>query len=167
MDNSELTRMRIGSGFDVHRFVEGRPLILGGLAIPSDLGLDGHSDADVLLHAISDALLGAAALGDIGFHFPPDDEQFRNADSAELLRQVRGRLADAGFSTIVNVDATVICERPKLRPHIDKIRERIASILDIETSRVGLKATTTERLGFTGRDEGIAASAVCIVLANV
>jgi 2-C-methyl-D-erythritol 2,4-cyclodiphosphate synthase len=167
MGDTAVERLRIGNGFDVHRLVSGRPLILGGIEIPYEMGLDGHSDADVLLHAVADALLGAAALGDIGLHFPPDDERFGGADSAGLLNRVRILLEEAGFSTIINIDATVICEKPRLRPYIDRMRQRIADILRIDIKRVGLKATTTEQLGFTGRGEGIAASAVCIVLADV
>ena len=158
-----MTDFRIGHGFDVHRLVTGRPLVVGGVTIPFEKGLDGHSDADVLLHAIADALLGAAALGDIGQQFPPDDDAFKNADSAQLLSRVRTMIQEAGLIQIGNVDAVIMAEAPKMNPHIPAMRRRIADVLEIDESRVGLKATTTERLGFTGRGEGIAASAVCLI----
>ncbi len=154
--------MRVGFGYDVHQFAEGRPLILGGVEIAHPTGLAGHSDADVLLHAITDALLGATALGDIGKHFPDTDEQYRGADSSALLGTVVALIRESGFQ-IENVDATVAMERPKLRPHIDEMRRSIATILDIDLSRVSIKATTSERLGFVGRQEGAAVYAVCLV----
>ena len=154
--------MRIGHGYDVHRLVEGRKLILGGVDISWEKGLLGHSDADVLLHALMDALLGAAALGDIGKHFPDTDERYRGADSMELLRQVRGILSAHGF-TVCNVDCTVLAQRPKLAPHIQKMRENIAAALEIPVDRVSVKATTEEGLGFTGEGLGIAAHAVALL----
>lgn len=154
--------MRIGYGFDVHALVAGRKCIIGGVDIPHDKGLDGHSDADVLLHAICDALLGAAALGDIGKHFPPSDMRYKGIDSRQLLRYVVLLLKDKGF-VIGNVDATVICEAPKLSPHTAQMCANIASDCDVELSQINVKATTTEKLGFTGRGEGIAAEAVCII----
>ncbi|HEU5140348.1 MAG TPA: 2-C-methyl-D-erythritol 2,4-cyclodiphosphate synthase [Bacillales bacterium] len=154
--------MRIGHGFDVHRLAEGRPFILGGVKIPYEKGLEGHSDADVLLHAVSDALLGAAALGDIGKHFPDTDPAFNGADSAELLRQVYRLVKDKGYKC-GNIDATIIAERPKMAPYIDEIRKNIASILEMEDEQVNVKATTTEKLGFPGRGEGIAAEAVVLI----
>ena len=154
--------MRIGFGYDVHRLVKGRPLILGGVTIPHTTGLAGHSDADVLLHALADALLGAAALGDIGLHFPDTEERWRDADSGVLLAAVRDRVEAAGFR-ILNVDATVALERPTLRPHIDAMRANIAALLDLPVPRVSVKATTTERLGFVGSEAGAAASAVCLL----
>lgn len=154
--------MRIGHGYDVHRLVEGRKLILGGVDIPWEKGLLGHSDADVLLHALMDALLGAAALGDIGKHFPDTDERYRGADSMELLRQVRGILSAHSF-TVGNVDCTVLAQRPKLAPHIQKMRENIAAALEIPVDRVSVKATTEEGLGFTGEGLGIAAHAVALL----
>lgn len=154
--------MRIGHGFDVHALVAGRKCIIGGVDIPHDKGLDGHSDADVLLHAICDALLGAAALGDIGKHFPPSDMRYKGIDSRQLLRYVVLLLKDKGF-VIGNVDATVICEAPKLSPHTAQMCANIASDCDVELSQINVKATTTEKLGFTGRGEGIAAEAVCII----
>ncbi|WP_457654368.1 2-C-methyl-D-erythritol 2,4-cyclodiphosphate synthase [Rhodocaloribacter sp.] len=157
--------MRIGIGYDVHRLTEGRPLILGGVEIAHERGLAGHSDADVLLHAVADALLGAAALGDIGLHFPDTDERWRGADSRELLEAVGRLVAGAGFR-ISNIDATVALERPKLRPHIDAMRANIASALGLERGRVSVKATTTERLGFVGAEAGAAAYAVCLIEAN-
>jgi len=155
--------VRIGFGYDVHRLVPGRPLMLGGIHIPFDRGLDGHSDADVLLHAIADALLGAAALGDIGALFPDTDPAWKGADSAVLLAEVGRRVREAGHR-IGNVDATVVAEMPKLRPHIDDMRERIASILDVESGSVSVKATTSERMGFVGEERGMAAQAVCVLL---
>ena len=154
--------MRIGHGFDVHALVAGRKCIIGGVDIPHDKGLDGHSDADVLLHAICDALLGAAALGDIGKHFPPSDMRYKGIDSRQLLRHVVLLLKDKGF-VIGNVDATVICEAPKLSPHTAQMCANIASDCDVELSQINVKATTTEKLGFTRRGEGIAAEAVCII----
>ena len=154
--------MRIGHGYDVHRFSEGRRLIIGGVDIPFSLGLYGHSDADVLLHAISDALLGAAALGDIGTHFPDTDERFKGADSLELLKQVCNLLNEKGYS-IGNIDATVLAERPKLKPYILEMRKNIARALGVDVGCVSVKATTEEGLGFTGSMQGIAAHAVCII----
>jgi 2-C-methyl-D-erythritol 2,4-cyclodiphosphate synthase len=154
--------MRIGFGYDVHRLVPGRPLILGGVTIEHPLGLDGHSDADVLLHAISDALFGAAAMGDIGSHFPDTDPAFKGADSLELLRETVRRVAAAGF-TPVNIDATVSAQAPKLRPYIDAMRAHIAEATGLDVGAVSVKATTTERLGFVGTGEGMAAHAVCLI----
>jgi 2-C-methyl-D-erythritol 2,4-cyclodiphosphate synthase len=154
--------MRIGHGFDVHALVNGRKCIIGGVDIPHDKGLDGHSDADVLLHAICDALLGAAALGDIGKHFPPSDMRYKGIDSRQLLRHVVKLLKDKGFA-VGNIDATVICEAPKLSPHTAQMCANIASDCEVALSQINVKATTTEKLGFTGRGEGIAAEAVCII----
>ncbi len=155
--------MRIGHGFDVHPLVAGRKLVIGGVEISHDKGLLGHSDADVLLHAIADALLGAAGLPDIGQQFPPSDERYRDADSLALLGSVVQMVREAGFSVIHNVDAIIMAEAPKMNPHIPAMRENIARVLGVDPSCVGLKATTTERLGFVGREEGIAASAVCLL----
>ncbi len=160
-----MKNFRIGIGFDVHRFVEGRKLILGGVEIPSEKGLEGHSDADVLLHAICDALLGAAALGDIGKHFPNTDEKYKDISSLKLLEKTIHLLVEHGFSPN-NIDATVIAERPKLLPYIDEMRNKIAEILKIEISKVSIKATTSEKLGFTGREEGIVAMAVASIYSD-
>ena len=154
--------MRIGSGYDVHKLVEGRDCIIGGVNIPYEKGLLGHSDADVLLHAISDALLGAAAMGDIGKHFPDTDPQFKGADSRKLLSHVLKLISDKGYS-IMNIDATIIAQKPKMAPHIQKMRENIAETLQIDVDQVNVKATTEEGLGFTGAGLGIAASAVCLL----
>ncbi|MDY6352184.1 MAG: 2-C-methyl-D-erythritol 2,4-cyclodiphosphate synthase [Lachnospiraceae bacterium] len=154
--------MRIGNGYDVHRLVTGRDLIIGGVRIPYEKGLLGHSDADVLIHAVMDALLGAAGLGDIGLHFPDSDDRYRGADSRELLRSVRQKLLDRGF-VAGNIDATVIAQAPRLRPYIDRMKENIAADLEIAPDLVNIKATTEEHLGFTGRGEGISASCVCLV----
>lgn len=154
--------MRIGQGFDVHRLVEDRKCIIGGVEIPFEKGLDGHSDADVLLHAICDALLGAAGLGDIGVHFPPTDDRYKGIDSRALLRHIVSLLQDKGYK-VGNIDATVICERPKLKPHTPQMREHIAADCKVDTSAINVKATTTEKLGFTGRGEGIAAEAVVLI----
>ena len=154
--------MRIGHGYDVHRLVENRPLIIGGVSIDYEKGLDGHSDADVLLHAIMDALLGAAALGDIGKLFPDTDEQFRGADSRVLLREVIVRVSDAGY-VVSNIDATILAQAPKMRPHIDNMRANIAADCGVSLSDVNVKATTEEGLGFTGSGEGISAHAVCLL----
>ena len=154
---------RIGHGYDVHRLVEGRKLILGGVEIEYVKGLLGHSDADVLLHAISDALLGAAAMGDIGGMFPDNDPAFKDADSLELLRQVVARLASAGYK-VGNIDATVIAQAPKLKPHIEKMRANIADACGVDVSFVNVKATTEEGLGFSGSGDGIAAHSVCILI---
>ncbi|HRR09728.1 MAG TPA: 2-C-methyl-D-erythritol 2,4-cyclodiphosphate synthase [Rhodothermales bacterium] len=155
--------MRIGYGYDVHRLVEGRPLVLGGVEIPFEKGLLGHSDADVLLHAITDALLGAAALGDIGAHFPDNDPNWKGANSRYLLRVVANLIHDAGYK-VGNVDATVVMERPKLRPLIDQMRAHIAEDLSITVGQVSVKATTNERMSFVGREEGVACHAVCLLL---
>lgn len=154
--------MRIGHGYDVHRLVEGRKLILGGVEIPWEKGLDGHSDADVLTHAVMDALLGAAAMGDIGKLFPDTDDRFLGICSMELLMEVGSRLRAAGYA-VGNIDATVIAQRPKLAPYIDAMRKEIAERLQIDVSRVSVKATTEEHLGFTGSGDGIAAHAVCLL----
>lgn len=154
---------RIGHGYDVHRLTEGRKLILGGVDIPYEKGLLGHSDADVLLHALMDALLGAAALGDIGKLFPDTDEQYRGADSRELLRCVVCRLKEAGYS-IGNVDMTLIAQRPKISPYIQQMRENIAADLGVLLSQVNVKATTEEHLGFTGSGEGMSAHAVALIV---
>lgn len=155
--------MRIGHGYDVHRFCENRPLILGGVNIPYEKGLLGHSDADVLLHAISDALLGAAALGDIGKHFPDNDDSFKNIDSRILLRRVVSLLCEKGYK-IGNIDATVIAQKPKMKDYICKMRENIATDCNIDIDCVNVKATTEEGLGFTGELLGISAHAVCIIV---
>lgn len=160
--NEASNYMRIGFGYDVHQLVEGRPLILGGIEIPYEKGLLGHSDADVLLHAICDALLGAVALGDIGAHFPDTDERWRGADSKMLLREVAKLVARQGYR-IGNVDATVAIQAPKLRPYIDQMRQTIASILGIYMDEVSVKATTTERMGFVGTGQGVSAYAVTLV----
>ena len=154
--------MRIGHGYDVHRFAEGRDLILGGVRIPYEKGLLGHSDADVLTHAIMDALLGAASLGDIGLLFPDSDPAYLGADSLELLSRVGRLLSENGYG-ISNIDATVIAEKPRLRPYIDQMRERIADALSLPVDRVSVKATTEEGLGFTGERLGIASHAVCLL----
>jgi 2-C-methyl-D-erythritol 2,4-cyclodiphosphate synthase len=154
--------MRIGHGFDVHAFAEGRPLILGGVAIPHPRGLLGHSDADVVLHALADALLGAAALGDIGRHFPDTDPRYAGADSRVLLREVVVRVAAAGWR-VANVDVTVIAQAPRLAPYIAQMAANIAADLGVAVGQVNVKATTTEGLGFTGRGEGIAGEAVCLL----
>ncbi|MBQ3275634.1 MAG: 2-C-methyl-D-erythritol 2,4-cyclodiphosphate synthase [Oscillospiraceae bacterium] len=154
--------MRIGQGYDVHRLAADRKLILGGVTIPWEMGLLGHSDADVLVHAIMDALLGAAALGDIGGMFPDSDPRYAGADSLELLRAVCTRLAENGWE-IVNVDSTVVAQRPKLAPHIPEMRRRIAGAMGVEPEQIGVKATTEEHLGFTGRGEGISAMAVALL----
>ena len=154
--------MRIGFGYDVHRLVEGRPLILGGVEIPHDAGLAGHSDADVLLHAIADALLGAAALGDIGTHFPDTDPAWKGADSHVLLEHTVQAVHEEGYRPH-NVDATVVLEQPKLRPYIESMRGSVASGLDVSRDRVSVKATTNEGLGAVGREEGAQAHAVCMI----
>ena len=154
--------MRIGHGYDVHRLVEGRDLILGGVKIDHHLGLLGHSDADVLLHAVSDALLGAAGLGDIGVHFPDTDPKYKGADSLKLLEIVGQKVAAADYR-ISNIDVTMIAQRPKLKPHIPQMRANIARVLNLDESRVNVKATTEEHLGFTGREEGLSCHAVCLL----
>lgn len=158
-----MSPFRIGHGFDVHALVTGRDCIIGGVHIPHSKGLDGHSDADVLLHAICDALLGAAALGDIGKHFPPSDARYKGIDSRELLRHVVA-LLHAQHYQVGNIDATVICEAPRLGPHTAQMQSNIASDCQIDVAQVNVKATTTEQLGFTGRGEGIAAEAVCLIV---
>ena len=154
--------LRIGHGYDVHRLVEGRKCILGGVEIAHETGLLGHSDADVLVHAVMDALLGAAALGDIGKLFPDTDPQWKGADSLELLRKVRARLEEAGWQ-VGNIDTTIIAQAPRMAPHIETMRQNIAAALDIAVGQVNVKATTEEKLGFTGAKEGIAAHAVCLL----
>lgn len=154
--------MRIGTGYDVHRLTKGRDLILGGVKIPYEEGLLGHSDADVLLHAVMDALLGAAALGDIGLHFPDTDEKYKDVSSLKLLAYVKD-LLEEHFFMIENIDVTVIAQAPKLRPYIEQMRANIADVLQIDISQINVKATTEEGLGFTGRKEGIAAQAVCLL----
>ena len=160
-----MSEFRVGHGIDVHALVTGRKLILGGVEIPHDRGLEGHSDADVLIHAVCDALLGAAGLGDIGRHFPDTDPAYKGADSRELLCAVRRKVADAGFS-VANVDATIIAERPKIAPYVRQMAANVASDLMVDAGLVNIKATTTERLGFTGREEGIAAEAVVSLVRN-
>ena len=155
--------IRIGQGFDVHAFAEDRKLIIGGVEILHERGLMGHSDADVLLHAISDALLGAAGLGDIGRHYPDNDAKFKDIDSRELLRDVCEQIQELGWR-VGNVDATIIAQAPKMSPHIPDMEEKIADDLEIALEQVNVKATTTEKLGFTGRGEGIAAQAVCLLV---
>ena len=155
--------MRIGHGYDVHRFKAGRKLILGGVEIPFELGLYGHSDADVLIHAVMDALLGAAALRDIGYHFPDTDMAYKGADSRMLLRRVRELLEEKGYR-VGNVDATILAQKPKLKPYIPQMMENIAADLGVEPDRVNVKATTEEGLGFTGAMEGMAAHAVCVII---
>lgn len=154
--------LRIGHGFDVHPFCEGRKVILGGIEVPYPLGLKGHSDADVLSHAICDALLGAAALGDIGRHFPDSDPQYKGADSAIFLRHAVASLKEMGWQP-GNIDATIICEEPRISPHVEAIRARLADTLGMDPADVNIKATTTERLGYLGRKEGIAAHAVAMI----
>ena len=154
--------MRIGHGYDVHRLVEGRKLILGGVEIEYHLGLLGHSDADVLLHAVSDALLGAAGLRDIGYHFPDNDPAFKDADSLELLRIVGQKITAAGYR-VSNIDVTMIAQAPKLKPYIETMQANIAAALNLDVSRVNVKATTEEKLGFTGTGEGMACHAVCLL----
>ncbi len=154
--------MRIGNGYDAHRFCEGRPLIMGGVEIPFELGLEGHSDADVLLHAISDALLGAAAMGDIGLFFPDTDERFKDISSLYILQTVNDLIKSRGFR-IVNIDSTVIAQMPRFRPYVDQMRQNIASCLSIPADSVSVKATTEEHMGYTGRMEGIKAIATVLI----
>ena len=154
--------MRVGMGYDVHKLVEGRKLILGGVEIPYEKGLLGHSDADVMLHAVMDALLGAAALGDIGLHFPDTDPKYKDASSIKLLEHVGGLLEENGY-VIENIDATIIAQRPKMRPHIDQMRENMAKALKIDVDQINVKATTEEGLGFTGSGEGISSQAICAI----
>lgn len=157
-----MSAIRIGQGFDVHQLIEGRPLIIGGVTIPHDKGLLGHSDADVLLHAICDALIGAAGLGDIGKHFSDSDPRYKNIDSRILLRNVYRLLADKGYK-LVNIDATIIAQAPKMAPYIPEMIENIAQDLEIQTNEVNIKAKTAEHLGAIGRKEGIVAEAVCLI----
>lgn len=160
-----MANLRIGHGFDVHQLVLGRKCVIGGVNIPFEKGLDGHSDADVLLHAICDALLGAAALGDIGKHFPPTEKRYKGIDSRELLKHVAALLKTHGY-VVSNIDCTVICELPKLSPYTEQMRSNIAEDCSINIDAINVKATTTEKLGFTGRGEGIAAEAVCLIEKN-
>jgi len=162
MNSTGIGKVRIGKGFDVHALIEGRPLIIGGVDIPFAKGLDGHSDADVLMHAICDAILGAANLGDIGLHFPPEEAQHKDQNSAYFLRGAAKLLSDADFK-IVNIDSTIIAEAPKMRPHVAAMQANIARALSIDVDQVSVKATTTEKLGFTGRGEGIAADAIALI----
>lgn len=162
MSSSNIEKMRIGKGFDVHALIDGRLLIIGGVTIPFDKGLGGHSDADVLMHAICDALLGAANLGDIGLHFPPDDALYKGQASSLFLQGVAKLLSDAGYK-IVNIDSTIIAESPKMSIHTADMQANIAQALSISINQVSVKATTTERLGFTGRGEGIAADAIALI----
>lgn len=155
--------IRVGHGYDVHRLAENRKLIIGGVEIPWELGLLGHSDADVLLHAISDAILGAAALGDIGKHFPDTDERYKGADSLVLLKEVCKKAADKGYA-VSNIDATIIAQKPKMKDYIPQMRENVAKVCCIDVDRVNIKATTEEKLGFTGRQEGISAHSVCLLI---
>ncbi len=154
--------MRIGSGFDVHAFGPGNALTIGGVSIPFDRGFEAHSDGDVLIHAVCDALLGACALGDIGQHFPPDDARWRDCDSTHFLRHVHNLIQAAGYR-LVNIDAVLVAQKPRMAPHIPAMRSRMAQVLGVSEGCVSVKATTTERLGFTGREEGIAAHAVCLL----
>ena len=154
---------RMGTGFDVHRLVEGRPMVLCGVTVPHPLGLSGHSDADVGIHALCDAIYGALAEGDIGRWFPPSEMQWRDADSAQFLRHAAERIAARG-GVLANADVTLICERPKITPHAEAMRARLADLLGVDVQKISVKATTTERLGFTGRGEGIAAQAAAVVL---
>ena len=163
MSDFKLPDFRVGIGFDVHKLVEGRKCIICGVEIPHETGLLGHSDADVALHALMDALLGAAALGDIGKHFPDTDEKFKGADSLKLTAHVLHLLKEKGYA-VNNVDVTIIAQAPKMAPHIEKMRANIAEVLEISLDRVNVKATTTERLGFTGRKEGIAAEAIASII---
>lgn len=165
-NQGEIAMIRVGQGFDVHQLVEGHPCIIGGIHIPYEKGLLGHSDADVLLHAITDAVLGAVGLGDIGTHFPDTDAAFKDADSSELLREAWKLIEDKGYK-LGNIDATIIAQAPKMAPFIPQMREQIARLLHADSDQVNVKATTTERLGFTGRGEGIAAQAVVAVVKNV
>lgn len=160
-----MTNIRIGNGYDIHRLVSDRALILGGVKIPHELGLLGHSDADVLTHAIMDAMLGALSLGDIGHYFPPTDPQWAGADSLMLLAQVHELIRHRGWK-INNIDSVVVAERPKLKPHIDKMRDKLTSVLQLQPDQVGIKATTNEKLGPVGREEGICAYAVVLLMAE-
>lgn len=157
--------IRIGNGYDIHRLVSGRPLILGGVQIPHELGLLGHSDADVLTHAIMDAMLGALSLGDIGHYFPPTDPKWAGADSLVLLSQVYGLVRDKGWQ-VSNIDSVVVAERPKLKPHISAMRDRLAAVLELKPDQIGIKATTNEKLGPVGQEEGICAYAVALLVTS-
>jgi 2-C-methyl-D-erythritol 2,4-cyclodiphosphate synthase len=157
-----MVQLRIGNGYDIHRLVEGRPLILGGVLIEHELGLLGHSDADVLTHAIMDAMLGALSLGDIGHYFPPTDAQWQGADSLKLLAQVNHLIQERGWQ-VNNIDSVVVAERPKLKPHIATMRQHLATVLGVASDQVGVKATTNEKLGPEGREEGVAAYAVALL----
>lgn len=157
-----MVQIRIGNGYDIHQLVIGRPLILGGIKIPHELGLFGHSDADVLTHAIADALLGALSLGDIGHYFPPTDPQWAGANSLELLAQVNQLIRDQGWQ-VGNIDSVVVAERPKLKPYIQAMRDRLSTVLDLDPNQIGIKATTNEKLGPVGREEGIAAYVVVLL----
>jgi 2-C-methyl-D-erythritol 2,4-cyclodiphosphate synthase len=158
--------LRVGHGFDVHRLVAGQRLVIGGVTIPHGMGLEGHSDADVLLHAIADAILGAVGLPDIGQQFPPDDDRYLDADSSSLLARVLEMARESGLRSIVNVDCVILAEQPRINPHVAVMKSRIAAILEIDQSRVGIKASTCEKLGFVGREEGMAASATCLIITN-
>ncbi|ACC84124.1 2-C-methyl-D-erythritol 2,4-cyclodiphosphate synthase [Nostoc punctiforme] len=158
-----MTKIRIGNGYDIHQLVSDRVLILGGIQIPHELGLLGHSDADVLTHAIMDAMLGALSLGDIGHYFPPSDPKWAGADSLVLLNQVHQLIRDRGWQ-VGNIDSVVVAERPKLKPHIHNMRDKLAAILELESNQIGIKATTNEKLGPVGREEGICAYAVVLLL---
>lgn len=158
-----MTNLRIGHGFDIHQFATGRRLVMGGVEIPHRRGLAGHSDADVLLHAVCDAILGGMGLPDIGHYFPPSDPRFKDADSKELLREVMAITRRHGLEGIVNIDVVVLAEAPKLNPHVSAMKKVIAALVGIDESRIGIKATTCERLGAIGREEGIAVSAVCLL----
>ncbi|OCR00023.1 2-C-methyl-D-erythritol 2,4-cyclodiphosphate synthase [Nostoc sp. MBR 210] len=160
-----MTNIRIGNGYDIHRLVSDRALILGGIQIPHELGLLGHSDADVLTHAIMDAMLGALSLGDIGHYFPPTDPQWAGADSLILLTQVHQLIKDQGWQ-IGNIDSVVVAERPKLKPHIETMRSKLATVLELQPNQIGIKATTNEKLGPVGREEGICAYAVALLIAT-
>ncbi|KZL49382.1 2-C-methyl-D-erythritol 4-phosphate cytidylyltransferase [Nodularia spumigena CENA596] len=160
-----MTKIRIGNGYDIHKLVSDRPLILGGVPIPHELGLLGHSDADVLTHAIMDAMLGALSLGDIGHYFPPSDPQWAGADSLVLLTQVHQLIREQGWQ-IGNIDSVVVAERPKLKPHIEEMRAKLAGVLELLPNQIGIKATTNEKLGPVGREEGICAYAVILLLAS-
>lgn len=159
-----MAKIRIGNGYDIHQLVSDRPLILGGVKIPHTLGLLGHSDADVLTHAIMDAMLGALSLGDIGHYFPPSDPQWAGADSLVLLSQVNQLISDRGWQ-VGNIDSVVVAERPKLKPHIDTMRDKLAAVLGLQPNQIGIKATTNEKLGPVGKEEGICAYAVALLVA--
>ena len=162
-----MSNIRVGHGFDVHKFAENRELVIGGVTLPHDFGLDGHSDADVLTHAIMDALLGAAGLADIGTYFPPSDKKHKDANSLELLKIVRELLHEKGYTKIINIDSVIMAEAPKMLKYIPEMKKLLAHILSIDISQIGIKATTAEKLGFVGRKQGIAASAVCLIESDV